>query len=375
MASSVFASDVRSSALCSPTPEYVEHITRIHLDPDSGTPYWIERDQQLSAQALARVKTFDDFKRLIGFRDAQDQSRFEHGTRYLPLETFIPKSVVAKGHWIWASQTGGTTGAPKHGTWGSAYWDEVLKFSDEFLDLHMVPRNCNWLFLGPSGPHTTGRLVIAIAEHRGGRCFSIDLDPRIVKVFGSEGMHDAYERYIRHIWSQADPIMRHQDIGVVFCTSRLLEMLPEYSDLQQFRRSKAIVHAGTTMDRDTNRLLKEEFFPGIPIVGIYGTSTTGISFQKVSEPEDEYRVVYIPSSPNIVMEVVDDTGHLVAYEDEGHVSTYRLTEDSLIPGFWERDRALRIRPYGQQAALYPWDWIAEVYSPEFTVEGKVEGVY
>jgi thienamycin biosynthesis protein ThnN len=250
-----------------------------------------------------------------------------------------------------------------------------LEFTDEFLDLHGVPRNENWLFLGPTGPHTTGRLVIAIAEHRGGRCFSIDLDPRIIKVFGTEGMWDAYERYIRHIWEQAEAIIRYQNVGVMFCTSRLLELLPERVDIALFRNIKAIVHAGTTMERDTSRLLQEEIFPGIPIVGIYGTSTTGISFQKTPEPADEYRVIYIPSSPYIVLEIVDDAGQVVEYEAEGHVATWRLTEDSLIPGFWERDRALRIRPYGQLAARYPWDWIGEVYSPEFRVEGKVEGVY
>jgi thienamycin biosynthesis protein ThnN len=375
MVISELATSSRSSVLHFPTPEYVERVTRMHLDPESGTAYWIDRDRNFAADAFHRVRTFDDFKNLVGFRDALDQSRFEHDTRALPLETFIPKSVVASGRWIWASQTGGTTGTPKHGNWDAVYWHEILRFSDEFLDLHGVPRNCNWLFLGPSGPHTTGRLVVSLAEHRGGRCFSIDLDPRIVKIFGNEGRHDAYQRYIEHIWAQADPIVRHQKMGVLFCTSRLLEMLPEHLDVALLRGIKAIVHAGTTMERDTNRLLQEEFFPGIPIVGIYGTSTTGISYQKVSEPEDDFRVVYIPSSPYLVLEIVDDTGQVVSYESEGQVSTYRLTEDSLIPGFWERDRALRVRPYGLFADRYPWDWIADVYSPEFTVEGKAEGVY
>jgi thienamycin biosynthesis protein ThnN len=365
----------RAAALSFPSDSYVQRITRTHLHPETGTPYWLERDRRLGANAFHGVTTFENFKSIVGFRDAGEQAQFEHGTRYRPLETFIPASLRASGRWIWASQTGGTTGTPKHGNWDSAYWERILEFTDEFLDLHGVPRNENWLFLGPTGPHTTGRLVIAIAEHRGGRCFSIDLDPRIIKVFGTEGMWDAYERYIRHIWEQAEAIIRYQNVGVMFCTSRLLELLPERVDIALFRNIKAIVHAGTTMERDTSRLLQEEIFPGIPIVGIYGTSTTGISFQKTPEPADEYRVIYIPSSPYIVLEIVDDAGQVVEYEAEGHVATWRLTEDSLIPGFWERDRALRIRPYGQLAARYPWDWIGEVYSPEFRVEGKVEGVY
>ena len=85
--------------------------------------------------------------------------------------------------------------------------------------------------------------------------------------------------------------------------------------------------------------------------------------------------MYIPASPFIVLEIVDDEGRLVDYGQEGNVATYRLTEDFLIPGFWERDRAIRIRPYGAMAGRFSWDWVAEIYSPEFTLGGKVEGVY
>jgi len=357
------------------SPEFVRRIVQTHFDPEGGTPYWLERDKRLAIQAFERVGTFDDFKRLVGFRDSSEQRQYERDARFLPLESFIPRSVVASGRWIWASQTGGTTGAPKHGTWDSVYWAQNLSLSDEFLDLHGVPRHCNWLFLGPTGPHTTGRLVISIAEHRGGRCFSIDLDPRIVKIFGTEGAHDAYDRYIRHIWDQAESIIRYQNVGVLFCTSRLLEMLPQRLDVRLFERLQGIVHAGTTMERDTHRVLRERVFPGIPIVGIYGTSTTGIHYQKVPEPEDDYRVIYVPNSPHVICEIVDDAGQPVDYGREGHVCTYRLTEDSLIPGFYERDRAVRVKPYGRLADSYAWDWIGDVYSPEFTVEGKVEGVY
>src|SRR5260370_544452 len=134
--------------------------------------------------------------------------------------------------------------------------------------LSFVPRNCNVLSVGPRGPHTTGGLVISIGEPRGGRCFSIVLAPRIVKIFGTENMRDAYDRYIRHIFDQAKAIVQHQKIGVMFCTSRLLDLLPEHLDTQLFSGLKAIVHAGTTMEPDVNRILQEQYFPGIPIVGI-----------------------------------------------------------------------------------------------------------
>jgi thienamycin biosynthesis protein ThnN len=363
------------SMLYLPDGDYVRQIVGQHLDPLAGTPYWLEEDRRRGANSLQNVCDFDTFKRFLGFEDSQAQRRFEEGTRFRPVESFIPRSRWHNGHWTWVSQTGGTTGPPKHGCWDASYWDKVMELSDEFLDLHGVPRDCNWLFIGPTGPHTTGRLVINLAERRGGRCFSIDLDPRIVKIFGEEGMSDAQDRYLRHIWDQVKPIIQYQEVAVLFATSRLLEMLPLRLDVRLFRGIRAVVHAGTTMDRDCYRLLQQEVFPDIPIVGIYGTSTTGISFQKVAEEEDDFRVVYIPSSPYIVLEIVSDDGELVGYGEEGHVATYRLTEDYLIPGFWERDRGKRIRPYGQLAQVYPWDWVSDIYSPQFTVEGRVEGVY
>jgi thienamycin biosynthesis protein ThnN len=217
--------------------------------------------------------------------------------------------------------------------------------------------------------------VVSIAQTRGGRCFSIDLDPRIVKIFGAEGNTDAYTRYLKHIWDQVGGIIRYQKVEVMFCTSRLLEMLPEYLNPGLFASVRAIVHAGTAMGSQTNRILHEEVFPGVTIVGMYGTSTTGISYQKLAEGEDENRLIYVPSSPFILLEIVDDQGDVVPYGEEGHVSTYRLTVDSLIPGFWERDRAVRVHPYGRTANIYPWDWIGDPYSPEFATNGAVEGVY
>lgn len=368
-----------NSNLFFPTPEWIQKILILHFDPQNGTPYWLEREKRLETKVLEQVKDWESFKQWVGFKDVQEQREFEKATRTMNLENFIPRSLLnyndMNDQWIWASQTGGTTGLPKHGTWGRQYWKRILEFTDTFFDLYGIPRKQNWLFIGPTGPHTTGRLIISIAENRGGKCFTIDMDPRIVKIFGEEGMHQAYDRYIHHIWDQVEAIISHQDIGVMFCTSRLLDILPEYIDTALLNNLKGIIHAGTAMERDSYRILTENIFPGVPIYGMYGTSTTGISYQKPLEKEDEYRVVYIPSSPNIVLELVDDNGGIVPYEAEGHVNTWRLTEDSLIPGFWERDRARRVKPYGKVSDLFPWDWVVDIYSPEFKIEGKVEGVY
>lgn len=363
------------SVLTDVTDEQVRRIVRLHLHPDGGSPYWIERDRLLGTDALRRVHGWADAVELLSFRDEADQRHFEEASRRTSVENFVPRSVRDAPGFLWTAQTGGTTGAFKHGTWGARYWEQILAFSDEFLDLHGVPRGKNWLFIGPMGPHTTGRLVVAIAERRGGLCFSIDLDPRIVKIYGAEGMADAADRYVRHIWDQVRAVLGSQQVEVIFCTSRLLEMMPEYLDLELLSGVRAVLHAGTTMPPDSQRVLTEQIFPAAPVFGMYGTSTTGICYQKPLEPVDDHRVVYVPSRPHVPLDVVDASGNPVPYGTEGQVRVWRLTDDALLPGFAERDRASRVEPYGSVADRYPWPWIGDPYSPEFTTGGQVEGVY
>jgi thienamycin biosynthesis protein ThnN len=356
--------------------EDVVRCIRAHLHPRTGSPYWLERDRSLGVNGYETVPGLSDVRRLVGLRDETDQAGYEEAARRRPVEDFLPESLRGVRDRLWVSETGGTTGLPKHGTWTGSYWDDTLAFSDHMLDLHGIPREQNWLYIGPMGPHTTGRLMVSISEHRGGSCFTIDLDPRIVKIFGEEGMQQAYNRYVQHIWDQVLAVLESQRIGVLFCTSRLLEMLPSHTQLPRLRESlRGILHAGTTMTPESNELLRESVFPGIPVVGMYGTSTTAINYQKPFEPEDEYRVIYIPSSPHVLLEVVDEHGNDVRYGAEGRVKVWRFTPDQLIPGFAERDRATRVAPYGAVKLDYPWPWIGDPYSPDFVTEGKVEGVY
>jgi thienamycin biosynthesis protein ThnN len=364
------------SVLSEISTSYLKHVLDIHFHPELGTPYWIERQKQLKYKDVNAVNDWYSFKQIVGFQDPEDQKRFERDTRLLSLEQFIPKAILNdRSRSIWASQTGGTTGLPKHGCWDSVYWKNVMNFTNEFLDIFKVPYAANWLFLGPMGPHTTGRLVVDIAQGRGGLCYSIDLDPRFVKIAVNEKMDNTLQRYLKHIWEQTESILKYQKVEVLFATSRLLEMAPEYIDMDLFRGLKGIVHAGTPLDADTNELLQTELFPNIPIIGMYGTSTTGISYQASGMIHKPYRVVYVPSSPYITLEVVNDHGEIVSYESEGFLATYRLTEDYLIPGFWERDKGIRVKPEGDLALQYPWDWVGEIYSYYTKTDKKLDGVY
>jgi thienamycin biosynthesis protein ThnN len=358
-----------------PSDEEVAAVVRRHLHPDTGSPYWVERDQRLGHRAFDRVDGWESAKALVGLRSPTDQAHYEEATRRRPVEDFVPHSVLDDGRWIWASQTGGTTGPPKHGTWGERYWDSFLRFSAYWFDRHDIPRDVNWLYISPMGPHTIGRMAVDWAHRRGGRCFSIDLDPRIVKIFGEEGDRRAYDRYIQHIFEQVTAILTSQRVGVIYGTARLLEMLPEYVDERLYVSVRGVVHAGTTLSPESHQLLRDIVFPRAAVCGMYGSSVTSVSFQKPFEPEDAYALVYVPSSPYVVIDVVDESNEVVSFGEEGTVRVWRLTDDCLIPGFWERDRARRIKPYGAAANDFPWPWIGDPYSEEFTTGHRVVGVY
>jgi thienamycin biosynthesis protein ThnN len=351
---------------------FLNSILERFTDSTDGASYWQEK---IGKTIVRKIDSFDNFKKYCAFKNREEQMEYENHLRKLPVENFIPLSTQRDAKWLWASETGGTTGIAKRGTWSNNYWKQIMEFSNEFLDLHGIPWKENWLFIGPTGPHTTGRLLISIAERRGGKIFCIDMDPRIVRIFIKEKKEDILNRYIQHVWEQVVPIIKYQRIGVIFCTASLLELMPQYIDLGMLKSVKAVLHAGLSMSKDTHKYLRETIFSNKPIVGIYGTSVSGISFQKPYEAEDDYKIIYIPSQPYIVLECINDEGEIVNYQKEGYVRCFRFTDDQLIPGFIERDIGTRVKPYGKYANIYNWDWLGDPHSPESLSGQKIEGVY
>lgn len=356
------------------TASYIQEILEAHLNPDTGSDYWCAEYGIKGYEDIEKIHSFESFKRLFSF-DFDQQRKFEAATRNFPVENFIPKSVQMENKFLWVSQTGGTTGRAKHGTWGEEYWDDVIGFSKIMMQMHDLDGRCNWLFIGPTGPHTTGRWAISLAESFGGKCFTIDLDPRIVRIFDDEEMYDASKRYREHIWSQVRDVVNSQNIGIIFTTSKLLELLPEVIGGDNIEKLRGILHAGTKIEEELDNQFHNEVLERKPLIGVYGTSTTSVSFQKSREDEDDGRIIYIPSSPHLYIDVVDDDGNTVSYGDEGNLSTYRFTMDSLIPGFWERDKGNRIEPYGRFRDRFLWDWVESPFSPIFENGSQAEGVY
>jgi len=353
--------------------EQLQEVIATHFDPENGSKYWLKKEKELNLTARKDISDFEDLKAHLGLKEDWLQE-FEDAMRYLPIRDMVPKSQHKKI--LLVGETGGTTGVAKRAAFSREYFNTLITFSNWAFDMHGIPRDEDMLFIGPTGPHTIGIFARDIAETRGGLFFSIDLDTRIIKKFVGKGMLECQQRYMEHIGEQVIPILKSQDIGILFTTSKILEILPQHVDVAELD-IKGIIHGGTAIDPDTYKLFKEEIYldkegRSIPLLGAYGNGHSGVHVENFSENNREYNVNYFPQQPFIVSEVVDfDSGDVVDYGERGQVVFYRLTPEYLIPGMPERDEATRIKP----AKPFEWDGVQNVDILRSEKESVIEGVY
>lgn len=326
------------------TEDWLAHIVSIHFDPQKGSPYWLKKEREMGIDARREVQTFEDLRK-FGPTDEEDLRRY-------PLEHFIPKCILEDKIKLVIGETAGTTGRPKV----TAYlFDE---FYTVFVDWFRVvaerrnfPKGCNWLWVGPSGPHIIGKAVGHVARSMGSmEPFSIDFDPRWTKKLKKDSM--GYRRYLHHLLEQALNILETQEIGVIFATPPiLLELaakMPEEIRLQM----QGIHYGGVSIEKSLLRRFKEEFFPNAVHISGYGNTLFGLSLEV--EGSEEFNLDYYPPGPRMILQVVptkcglnpsmERLSQVVDYGEEGQVVFHRLDESFFIPNMFERDKAMRIPP-------------------------------
>ncbi len=70
------------------------------------------------------------------------------------------------------------------------------------------PKGADWLMIGPSGPRRLRLAIEHLAQHRGGICFMVDLDPRWVIKLIKMGEMEMMELYKRHVIDQALTLLK-----------------------------------------------------------------------------------------------------------------------------------------------------------------------
>jgi hypothetical protein len=230
---------------------HVREIVRWHFDPSTGCPFWLERAKSFDFDPLEDVRTYDDLDKFGSFQD--------EWLRGGPVRRWVPKAYATSP--IHTFETGGSTGVPKSRIAIDDFRIDYENFSETLPD-EAFPKGSDWLMVGPSGPRRLRLAIEHLAQHRGGICFMVDLDPRwVIKLLKGRQM-DQVEAYKRHVIDQALTLLRaHDNIQCLFTTPKLLEALCEKVSLKQMG-IKGVFCGGTEMTPQFHRFAVEELLDG-----------------------------------------------------------------------------------------------------------------
>ena len=338
-----------------------------HFHESTGCPFWLEEAKSLNFNPLTDVKCYEDLKKFPPFED--------EWLRGGPVRRWVPKGLADQPMYVF--ETGGTTGIPKSRVNSRDFRTDYEMFSDT-LPEEFFPRGANWLMLGPSGPRRLRLSIEHLAQHRGGICFCVDLDPRWVIKLIQKGWMEHLEAYKQHCIDQAITILEAgHDVRCMFTTPKLLEALALALEKKGTTIRKAgitgIFSGGTEFTPQWTRFAVEELLDGAYMTPTYGNTLMGLAASRPVVPADGYTIAYYAPQPRAVIEVVDfdDRDRVVPYGGTGRVRLTTLTRETFIPGFLERDEGERELPY----AKYPWDGISGVRPFRELAATTTVGVY
>jgi hypothetical protein len=341
---------------------WVREIVEWHFNPETGCPFWLDYAKHLDWDPRREIRGYDDLDRFGGFQD--------EWLRGGPVRRWVPKAYADRP--IYTFETGGSTGVPKSRINIDDFRIDYEAFSDTLPD-ESFPQGSDWLMLGPTGPRRLRLAVEHLAQHRGGICFMVDLDPRWVIKLIKRGQGEMAEKYKQHVIDQGLTLLKaHGNIHCLFTTPKLLEALCDKVSLKRVGIT-GVFCGGTEMTPQFYRYAVEELLDGVYFAPTYGNTLMGLAVHKPRVAEDNYAVIYYPPAPRAMIEVVDpdEPERVVVYGETGRVRLTTLTREFFMPRFLERDEAEREPP----CDLYPWDGVRNVRPFSRLQTSVVEGVY
>ncbi|MEX2273605.1 MAG: hypothetical protein WD690_19220 [Vicinamibacterales bacterium] len=341
---------------------HVRETVAWHFDPETGSPFWLDFASRLDWDPRKEIRRYEDLDRFGFFQD--------EWLRGGPVRRWVPKGLAHKP--VYVFETGGSTGVPKSRINIDDFRIDYSTFSDTLPD-EFFPKGSDWLMVGPSGPRRLRLAIEHLAQHRGGICFMVDLDPRwVIKLIKARQM-DQVEAYKRHVVDQALILLKaHPNIQCLFTTPKLLEALSEKIALKKAGIT-GVFCGGTEMTPQFHRFAREELLDGVYFAPTYGNTLMGLAVHKPFDPNDNHAIIYYPPLPRAVIEVVDpdNPSKVVGYGRTGRVRLTTLTKEFFMPRFLERDEAEREAP----CEPYPWDGVRNVRPFSKLGASVVEGVY
>jgi hypothetical protein len=341
---------------------WVRELMQWHFSPETGCPFWLEWARQAGWDPRGEVHGYDDLDRFGGFQD--------EWLRGGDARRWVPRGY--DGRPVYVFETGGSTGVPKSRINVDDFRIDYSTFSESLPDDYF-PKGADWLEIGPSGPRRLRLAIEHLAQHRGGICYMVDLDPRWVIKLIKMGEIEMVDLYKRHVIDQALTLLKaHDTIKCLFTTPKLLEALCERISLKKAGIT-GVFCGGTEMTPQFHRFAVEELMEGAYFAPTYGNTLMGLGPHKPPTKEDNWAIIYYPPAPRAMIEVVDpdNPSKVVEYGKTGRVRLTTLTKEFFMPRFLERDECEREAPCDQ----YPWDGVRNVRPFSRFQKSVVEGVY
>ncbi len=266
-----------------------------HFDPETGCPFWLDYAGRLDWDPREAIRSYADLDRFEPFQD--------EWLRGGPVRRWVPRALADRPTYVF--ETGGSTGVPKSRVNIDDFRIDYEMFSETLSDV-AFPRGADWLMLGPTGPRRLRLAVEHLAQHRGGICFCVDMDPRWVIKLVRSGRMQLMHEYKDHVVAQGLTLLRtHENIRCMFTTPKLLEALCERVSLVRAGLT-GVFCGGTQMTPQFHRFAREELLEGkIDFVPTYGNTLMGLACNKPFDPADRYDIIYHPPQPPAIVEVGD----------------------------------------------------------------------
>lgn len=353
-----------------PDPDsFVQAAMEWHFNPQTGSPFWLDRAGRLGFDPRRDIRTFADLARFPSLTDE---------LRDVTIADLIPQGYGPNPDIIGVIESGGTTGDPKRVPLLADFAEMMIAREVAAFEKQGVPHDKHWLIITPSGPHGALAQAKRTARAYGVAVFSVDMDPRWVKKQIASGNHAEADAYAEHIVDQALSVLRTENVGYVRLTPPMLARISRRDDMVDLMREKIcfLSWGGASMDADTRYLYKTDLFPDITMTGNYGTTMAlgGGGTERPGLPIESPTIFDPVLAPYVTLNVVDSaTGLPVAYGERGQVVVHHLSKSFLLAGNLERDTALRMEPAfeGQLG-----DSIADIAPvQEFHGVEVIEGVY
>ena len=186
-------------------------------------------------------------------------------------------------------------------------------------------------------------------------CFTVDIDPRWVKLAAVQQNNTVRSLYSEHLIHQMSSIILNQDITFLVTTPPILDMLLSQENIvERLRQTLShITLGGTAINIDTIRYAKSEILPECNFSASYGsTSGLGESHSGILDSTTE-SITYNSFAPYITYRVVDNQGKSVSDGERGQIVLSHLSLYAFYPNIYERDSAILsgVTDYGAGAII------------------------